>query len=144
MVRFLHAADLHLGLRVTRFDEDACNRVGEARFASLQSLRAKAAELKADFIVIAGDVFDDHSVSRTDASRAFPIVESSAGTCPVFIIPGNHDPLVPGGVWDRDPWLREQPHLRVHLIRAKSGSNHQLRRGASSRKPAVMPTICRT
>jgi DNA repair exonuclease SbcCD nuclease subunit len=118
MVRFLHAADPHLGLRVTRFDEDACNRVGEARFTSLQKLRAKAAELNADFILIAGDVFDDHSVSRTDASRAFPILESSAGACPVYMIPGNHDPLVPGGVWDRDPWLREQPHLRVRLVRA--------------------------
>ncbi len=35
----------------------------------------------------------------------------------MFIIPGNHDPLVPGGVWDRDPWFREQPHLRVHFLR---------------------------
>jgi Calcineurin-like phosphoesterase len=118
MVRFLHAADLHLGLRVTRFEESACHRVGEARFTALQQLRTKGAELKADFIVIAGDVFDDHSVSRTDAARAFPILESSANSCPVFIVPGNHDPLVPGGVWDRDPWLREQPHLRVRLLRA--------------------------
>jgi DNA repair exonuclease SbcCD nuclease subunit len=117
MVRFLHAADLHLGLRVTRFEEEACNRVGEARFVALQQLREKAAQLKVDFVLIAGDVFDDHSVSRSEAARAFPILESSAGSCPVFIIPGNHDPLVPGGVWDRDPWLREQPHLRVHLLR---------------------------
>lgn len=69
MIRFLHAADLHLGLRITRFEEAACQRVGEARFTSLQQLRAKGAELKVDFIVIAGDVFDDHSISKTDASR---------------------------------------------------------------------------
>jgi DNA repair exonuclease SbcCD nuclease subunit len=119
MVRFLHVADLHLGLRVTRFEEDACNRVGEARFTALQQLRQKAAELKVDFIVVAGDVFDDHCVSRSDAARAFPIFESSADSCPVFIIPGNHDPLVPGGVWDRDPWFREQPHLRVQFLRER-------------------------
>ena len=117
MVRFLHAADLHLGLRITRFDKDACDRVGEARFISLRQLREKAAELRVDFIVVAGDVFDDHCVSRSEASRAFPILESSAAACPVYIIPGNHDPLIPGGVWDRDPWLREQPHLRVHFLR---------------------------
>jgi DNA repair exonuclease SbcCD nuclease subunit len=117
MIRFLHAADLHLGMRVTRFHEDACDRVGEARFAALQQLRDKAAELRVDFIVIAGDIFDDHSVSRLDAQRAFAILESSRDACPVFIIPGNHDPLVPGGVWDRDPWFREQPHLRVHFLR---------------------------
>ncbi|MBV8269636.1 MAG: DNA repair exonuclease [Planctomycetaceae bacterium] len=117
MIRFLHAADFHLGLRVTRFEEDACNRVGEARFTALQKLRESAARLRVDFILVAGDVFDDHSVPRSDAARAFPILESSRDSCPVFIIPGNHDPLVPGGVWDRDPWLREQPHLRVHFLR---------------------------
>jgi DNA repair exonuclease SbcCD nuclease subunit len=117
MVRFLHAADLHLGLRVTRFDEVVCQRVGEARFVALQKLRQRAAELRVDFVLVAGDVFDDHSVSRSEAARAFPILESSPGSCPVFIIPGNHDPLVPGGVWDRDPWLRDQPHLRVHFLR---------------------------
>jgi hypothetical protein len=118
MVRFLHAADLHLGLRITRFEESACSRIGEARFTSLQQIREKAAEHSADFILVAGDVFDDHSVSRTDvAARAFAILEGSKTACPVFIISGNHDPLVPGGVWDRDPWLRDQPHLRVHLLR---------------------------
>jgi DNA repair exonuclease SbcCD nuclease subunit len=117
VIRFLHASDFHLGLRVTRFDDDTCNRIREARFIALQQLREKAADLRVDFIVVAGDVFDDHSVSRSDAARAFPILESSPESCPVFIISGNHDPIVPGGVWDRDPWLREQPHLRVHLLR---------------------------
>jgi DNA repair exonuclease SbcCD nuclease subunit len=117
MIRFMHAADLHLGLRITRFEENACNRIGEARFTALQQLRERAAEHRVDFILIAGDVFDDHSVSRTDvAVRTFAILEGSNNSCPVFIIPGNHDPLVPGGVWERDPWLRDQPHLRVHFL----------------------------
>lgn len=117
MITFLHAADLHPGLRVTRFDEATCDRICEARFAALDQLRQKAIEVGAHFILIAGDVFDDHSVSRKDAARAFAILESSTDACPVYLIPGNHDPLVPGGVWDRDPWLREQPHLRIRLLR---------------------------
>lgn len=118
VIRFLHVADLHIGLRITRFEENTCNRVGEARFAALQQLRDMAAERGVDFVLIAGDVFDDVSVSRTDAARTFAILEGSQQSCPVFIIPGNHDPLVPGGVWDRDPWQRQQPHLRVHLLRS--------------------------
>jgi DNA repair exonuclease SbcCD nuclease subunit len=118
MIKFLHAADLHLGLGITRFEESACKRIGEARFAALQQLREQAVQHRVDFIIIAGDVFDDQSVSRTDAARAFAILEGSPNACPVFLIPGNHDPLVPGGVWDRDPWLRDQPHLRVHFLRA--------------------------
>lgn len=117
MIRFLHVADLHLGMRITRFEESTCNRIREARFTALQQIRDQAAENRVHFILIAGDAFDDHSVSRTDAARAFAILEGSQSSCPVFIIPGNHDPLVPGGVWDRDPWLRDQPHLRVHLLR---------------------------
>ena len=118
MIRFLHAADLHLGMRVTRFDEGACNRIGEARFEAIELLRAKAGEHRAQFILIAGDMFDDHCISRTVAERAFTLFEGKAITCPVFVIPGNHDPLTPGGVWDRDPWKRDQPAKNLRLIRA--------------------------
>ena len=44
MVRFLHAADLHLGLRITRFDESACDRIGEARFEAIEQLRPGGTE----------------------------------------------------------------------------------------------------
>src|SRR5258708_706691 len=117
MIRFLHAADLHLGLRITRFEESACQRIGEARFEAIEQLRAEAAKHQVHFILIAGDVFDDHSVSRTIAERAFTLFEGRAIPCPVYIIPGNHDPLTPGGVWDRDPWTREQPTKHVQLLR---------------------------
>jgi DNA repair exonuclease SbcCD nuclease subunit len=117
MIRFLHAADLHLGLRITRFDERACARIGEARFEALEHVRDKANEHQVDFVIIAGDVFDDHSVSRTVSERAFALFEGKTLSCPVYIIPGNHDPLTPGGVWDREPWSRDQPTKHVHLLR---------------------------
>ncbi|MCE9534106.1 MAG: DNA repair exonuclease [Planctomycetes bacterium] len=116
-VRFLHAADLHLGLRITRFEENACNRIGEARFFAIEQLRDKAIEHRVDFVLIAGDVFDDHSVSHSISERAFTLFEGKHMPCPVYIIPGNHDPLTPGGVWDRDPWFREQPIKQAHLLR---------------------------
>lgn len=117
MIRFLHAADLHLGLRITRFDESACNRIGEARFAAIEQLRAVVAERQAQFVVLAGDVFDDHSVSKTISERAFTLFEGKAMPCPVYIIPGNHDPLAPGGVWDREPWTRAQNTKNVRVLR---------------------------
>jgi DNA repair exonuclease SbcCD nuclease subunit len=117
MVRFLHAADLHLGLRITRFEESACKRIAEARFEATEQLRAKAAEHKVHFVLIAGDVFDDHSVDKTTSERAFTIFEGKSFPCPVYIIPGNHDPLTPGGVWDRDPWARAQPTKHTYLLR---------------------------
>ncbi len=120
MTKFLHVADLHLGLRITRFDEGACKRIGEARFEAVDRLRAVAAEHAVDFILIAGDLFDDHSVSRVVAERAFTLFEGKEIRCPVYIIPGNHDPLTPGGVWDRDPWRRDQPTKNIRLLREPS------------------------
>jgi len=117
MVRFLHAADLHLGMKVTRFDPQACARIQEARFEALEKLRKQAIERDVDFLVLAGDIFDDPSVDHSTAERAFSILEGKSLNRPVFLISGNHDPLTPGGVWDRDPWRREQPTKHVRLLR---------------------------
>lgn len=117
MIRFLHAADLHLGMRITRFEENACQRISEARFAALDQLRAQAIQHQVQFVVIAGDLFDDSNVSRAVAERAFMLFEGKDMPCPVYIIPGNHDPITPGGVWDRDPWTREQPTKHTYLLR---------------------------
>src|SRR5262249_44356438 len=38
-----------------------------------------------------------------------------ASPAPVFVLPGNHDPLLSGGVWDRPPWNR--PAQRIRLLR---------------------------
>jgi len=49
---------LHLGLRITRFEESACNRIGEARFVAIEQLRVEAAKHQVQFVLIVGDVFD--------------------------------------------------------------------------------------
>jgi len=66
----------------------------------LQQLRDKAAELKVDFLLIAGDVFDDHSVHAAMWPPApSPFWKVRKIPARINVIPGNHDPLVPGGVW---------------------------------------------
>lgn len=117
MIKFIHTADLHLGLRITRFEESACNRIGEARFTAIEQLRTEAAKHQVDFVLVSGDVFDDHTVSKTISERAFTLFEGKAMPCPVYIIPGNHDPVTPGGVWDREPWTRAQPIKQTFLLR---------------------------
>src|SRR5262245_38471399 len=77
MVSFLHAADLHLGLRITRFDPGTAEKIREARFAALDKVLATVREKQVDFLVIAGDVFDDSAVDATTARRAFKMLESS-------------------------------------------------------------------
>jgi DNA repair exonuclease SbcCD nuclease subunit len=114
MVAFLHAADLHLGLKITRFRPEVAKRIREARFQSLENLREVTKLRSVDFVLIAGDLFDDHTVDRDLARRAFDLLESFP--VPVYAISGNHDPLIDGSVWDRSPWNDPQPG-RIRVLR---------------------------
>ncbi|MEN6642918.1 MAG: DNA repair exonuclease [Armatimonadia bacterium] len=101
-MRFLHLADVHIGLRVTRFDDQVARKLKEARFQALDNALAVAANKKVDFVVIAGDLFDDNTVSLVDAQRAFDMLKNKR--MPIFVLPGNHDPYCAGSVWQRHPW----------------------------------------
>jgi DNA repair exonuclease SbcCD nuclease subunit len=114
MVSFLHAADLHLGMRITRFDQRSAQKVREARFTALDNVIALARNARPDFLLIAGDLFDDHAVDLDVARRCLLMLEESPK--PVFVLPGNHDPLLSGGVWDRPPWNAIGTR-QVHLLR---------------------------
>ena len=116
-VTFLHLADLHLGLRVTRFESDVVNRLREARFQSLENALQVAETRGVDFLLIAGDLFDDNAVSAVDAQRAFDMLKGRP--TPVYVLPGNHDPYCSGSLWQRPPWSHaEGTALRV-LTRAE-------------------------
>lgn len=115
MLRFLHVADLHLGLRITRFEGTAIDRIREARFAALERIRNEVSQPNSayQFVIIAGDLFDDVRVSRSISNRAFKLLESFS--VPVLLIPGNHDPYEPGSLWETPPWNSERKPL-VHLL----------------------------
>lgn len=101
-MRFLHVADLHLGLRVTRFGSHVNSRVQEARMAALDHLLMQVPSLRVDFILVAGDLFDDNRVDLATSRRAFDLFE--AAKIPVYVIAGNHDPLTADSVFGRAPW----------------------------------------
>jgi len=112
-VRFLHIADVHIGFRVTRFDEPVASKLREARFQALDNAIRVAEDWQADFILIAGDLFDDNGVSLTDAQRAFSML--AGRSMPVYILPGNHDPYCAGSVWQRRPWAQTEG-TSIHLL----------------------------
>jgi len=112
MVSFLHCADLHLGMRITRFEPATAGKLREARFDALENVLKALKERKADFLLIAGDLFDELTVDLLTAKRAFDMLDE-ASPVPVFVLPGNHDPLLSGGVWDRSPWNQAGKRLRL-------------------------------
>tara|TARA_R110000824_G_scaffold191935_3_gene373803 strand:- start:14168 stop:15277 length:1110 start_codon:yes stop_codon:yes gene_type:complete len=98
MVRFIHTADLHLGKRFGQFPEDLRGRLTEARYQSLVTISNLARTHEADFILIAGDVFDTGTPSPSVIRQAMQAMGAHSETKWV-IIPGNHDSLSADELW---------------------------------------------
>ncbi|MBN1421287.1 MAG: DNA repair exonuclease [Planctomycetes bacterium] len=101
MLRFVHTADWQIGMKAAHVGA-AAERVREARLASARRVVELARDRGAAFIVLAGDTFEDNGIDRVLARKVAEILRASPA--PVFILPGNHDPLVPGSVLDEDLW----------------------------------------
>lgn len=114
-MRFLHVADLHLGLKITRFGADINGKVQEARLKSLESLLDRGRRESLDFILIGGDLFDDNHVDAATSRRAFELLEASG--IATYIISGNHDPISVDSVFARTPW--QSGHDRVRVLRTR-------------------------
>lgn len=111
-MKFLHTADWQIGARISHAG-DRAPAIRAKRFEAAKEVVQVAKEEEVDFVLIAGDLFENHNVSDTIVHRTVRIL-GDLGPIPVYILPGNHDPLRPGGVWDRDSWSTCGDH--IHLL----------------------------
>jgi exonuclease SbcD len=89
-IRILHTADNHLGLPFRNYPAEVRSELAAERFAALSRLVDEANERKADFFVVAGDLFDSPRMKVGDVEHAAAILRGFAGTA-VLVLPGNHD-----------------------------------------------------
>jgi len=106
-VRFIHTADLQLGMTRHFLDDDAQARYSEARIESLATIGRLAASEQAEFVVVAGDVFETNRVRPRTVGRALQAMASIP--VPVFLLPGNHDPLDAATVFRSPTFIRSVP-----------------------------------
>lgn len=99
MLRFLHAADLHLGSAFAAFSPREAALRRERQFAALEVLFNRAIANGAQMILLAGDVFDTPAPGEAVTARFFSVLQTLS--VPVVIAPGNHDYMVAGGAFDR-------------------------------------------
>ena len=97
--RILHTADLHLGL----FGGGACQ--------VLEALVNVAIKTKADLVIIAGDFFEYNGVN--DNVVSFAVEQLQRLSVPTFILPGNHDCLVPDSVYQRANLWNGATNIRI-------------------------------
>lgn len=100
MIHFIHAADLHLDTPFTglkHLPKDYYQTIRQSTFNSFRRLVQDAIDKKVDFILLAGDIFDE-SIRSVEAQLFFKTEMNrlARNNVPVYIIHGNHDPLIEG------------------------------------------------
>lgn len=86
-LKFLHTSDWHLGARLGEY-----SRLSEQR-AVLEEIREAAEAEGVDFILLAGDIFDNFNPSNEAVELLYSELKkmTAGGTRPVIAIAGNHD-----------------------------------------------------
>jgi DNA repair exonuclease SbcCD nuclease subunit len=107
---FLHTADWQLGKPFAGVD-DVQKRalLQNERLAVIKRLAAKAKEHHAEFVLVAGDLFDSPRATKSTVAAACSAIGDIR--LPVFAIPGNHDHGGAGSLWEQEFFLREREHL---------------------------------
>lgn len=123
-MRFLHTADWQLGMTRHFLNGEAQPRYSAARRDAVAALGPLAVETGAEFIVVAGDVFEHNQLAPRDVSQSLEAMR--AITVPVYLLPGNHDPLDASSVYTSALFLAERPDNVIVLDRA---GVHEVRPG---------------
>jgi DNA repair exonuclease SbcCD nuclease subunit len=112
-IRLIHTADWQIGKPFLRFGDKA-DRLRAARLEAIESLGRVAVDEQVGHILVAGDIFDSETPAREtlyapiERMRSFPAIAW-------HLLPGNHDPHRPGGVWDRLRGAGTPENIVVHV-----------------------------
>jgi len=112
-MRFIHTADWQIG-KVFRQLGDREPVLQSARLDVIETIGALARDEGVEHVLVAGDVYDTDSPAPAtlraplERMRGFPQVQW-------HLLPGNHDPHRPQGVWERVAATGPPENVRVHL-----------------------------
>lgn len=109
-MRFLHTADWQIGMRAAFLGERA-HSVRSERLSAARRVIEVAQREDVEFILVAGDTFEDIGVRPVTIREIARIMGEAP--CPVYVIPGNHDPAMAASVWEDAEW---RAHGNIHLL----------------------------
>jgi len=87
-------------------------RLREARLAAVENLLELGKELDVDFVVSAGDNFESNQVGRELIRQTKEVLEGFPDL-PIYIIPGNHDPLMEDYAFNAEPLNSLGPNVHI-------------------------------
>jgi DNA repair exonuclease SbcCD nuclease subunit len=106
-MRFVHTADWQLGMTRRWLGGEAQPRYSAARRDAVAGLGSLAAEVGAEFVVVAGDVFEHNQLAPQVISQSLEAMRAIG--IPVYLLPGNHDPLDASSVFTSALFTAECP-----------------------------------
>ncbi|BAU95549.1 DNA repair exonuclease [Corynebacterium suranareeae] len=98
-VKFLHSSDLQIGMTRWFLSDEAQARFDDDRIRAIEKIGEVARDNDCEFIVLAGDVFEHNSLEQRTTGRALEALRSLK--LPVYLLPGNHDPLTADSLFYR-------------------------------------------
>lgn len=98
-ITFLHSSDLQIGMTRWFLSAEAQSRFDDDRIRAIEKMGKVAKERGCAFIVLAGDIFEHNSLHQRTTGRALDALRSV--DIPVFLLPGNHDPLSADSIFYR-------------------------------------------
>jgi len=113
MIKFMQTSDWQLGMTRHFFSEGTQERYSQARFDAIRTMGRIAREEGCLFMLVCGDAFESNQVDRKTVARALEALKEV--TVPVFMLPGNHDPLNAASVYRSSTFVERKPD-QVHVI----------------------------
>ena len=112
-MRFIATADWQLGMTASYLTAEARPRFAQARLDVIRAIGELAAERAVDFVLVCGDVFESNQLDRQVVLRAFDALRAVA--VPVYLLPGNHDPLDSASIYT-SATFRDRCPDHVHVL----------------------------
>ena len=112
-LRFVHTADWQLGMTRHFLDAEAQARYTDARLTAVRAIGTLAQAEKCSFILVCGDVFESNQLSARTVARALDAMRVSP--VPIYLLPGNHDPLDAASIYQSEEFRRQRPE-QVRVI----------------------------
>jgi DNA repair exonuclease SbcCD nuclease subunit len=119
VLKLLHTADWHLGQRFPSFPEEAQKKLSRARMDVIARILEAARRNRVNAVLCAGDLFDTPSPAEAfwdGLAKTFRDHPPLGDVVPVFLVPGNHDPLTPDSVWAPSHPFRSRLPSWVHVV----------------------------
>ena len=111
-VRFLHTSDWQIG-KVFRFvDGNTMALLQEARLQAITRIGELAGKHEARHVLVAGDIYDKEALSPLSLNQPIERMRSFSNI-QWHLLPGNHDPHRPNGLWSQ--LLRKDLPDNVHV-----------------------------